>query len=78
MTITSRRDFLKGLAISASLAACGREVAYGESQTSALRFLVVGDSLIWGQGLDEKDKFYNLTADWLRNAAFGRDRRVDL
>ena len=78
MPIVSRRDFLKGLAVSAGLAVSGHENVFGSSQTPELRFLVVGDSLIWGQGLHEKDKFYTLTADWLRKEAFGRDRRVDL
>lgn len=41
-------------------------------------FLVVGDSLNWGQGLDEKDKFYSLTAEWLRTQAFGRLRDVNI
>jgi lysophospholipase L1-like esterase len=38
----------------------------------------VGDSLIWGQGLHEADKFYTLTAEWLRESAFGERRTVDL
>ncbi len=41
-------------------------------------FLVVGDSLIWGQGLEEKDKFYALTKNWLENEFFGGRRRVAL
>lgn len=41
-------------------------------------FLVVGDSLVWGQGLLEKDKFYTLTYDWLRTDAFGTPRVVNL
>jgi hypothetical protein len=40
--------------------------------------LVVGDSLVWGQGLEEKDKFYTLTHDWLRTGAFGGSRDVNL
>ncbi len=78
MSRFSRRDFLKGLAASAGILAAGRNIAFGNVQGSPLRFLVVGDSLIWGQGLEEKDKFYNLTADWLRNSAFGRPRKVEL
>ncbi len=79
MKHVSRRDFLKGLAASAGLFAAGRNVAWGRSpQASALRLLVVGDSLIWGQGLREEDKFYTLFADWLRKDAFGGPRSVDL
>ena len=78
MTPISRRDFLKALAVSAGALATGQGSVLGQLQGSALQFLVIGDSLIWGQGLEEKDKFYSLTADWLRNDAFGRPRKVDL
>jgi hypothetical protein len=40
--------------------------------------LVVGDSLIWGQGLHEKDKIFSHVANWLRDGAFGRALRVDV
>jgi hypothetical protein len=76
MTPVSRREFIKAIAASAGLFAAGRTLA--GVQSSVLQFLVVGDSLIWGQGLPEKDKFYSLTADWLRKEAFGRPRNVDL
>lgn len=35
------------------------------AQEDRFRFLVIGDSLVWGQGLNEPDKFYSLTQDWL-------------
>jgi hypothetical protein len=73
----SRRDFLKSFAAAAAVIGA-RQPTYGDLQSNALRFLVVGDSLAWGQGLEEKDKFYNLTAEWLRNNAFGRERKVEL
>ena len=76
MTSVSRREFLKALAASAGLFAAGR--TFAGAQFSTLQFLVVGDSLIWGQGLSETDKFYSLTAEWLRKDAFGRPRNVDL
>ncbi len=41
-------------------------------------FLVVGDSVVWGQGLAEKDKFYNLFGDWLRTDAFLGPRDVNI
>src|SRR5262245_59563436 len=40
--------------------------------------LVVGDSLIWGQGLPEKDKIFTHVANWLREGAFGRAQKVDV
>lgn len=70
-----RRSFLTGLA--ASLAAVsGRNVLAADGD--AYRLLVVGDSLIWGQGLEEKDKAYAHVAEWLRREAFGKPRDVDL
>lgn len=44
----------------------------------AYRFLVVGDSIVFGQGLSEKDKFYTLTKEWLERETFGSPRSVDL
>lgn len=40
--------------------------------------LVIGDSLIWGQGLNENDKFYYLTKQWLEAEAFRGQRPVEL
>jgi hypothetical protein len=40
--------------------------------------LIVGDSLIAGQGLKEKDKFYTLTKNWLEKEVFENKRRVNL
>ena len=74
MANISRRDLLKGLAVSAFTAAAGRGAPWLGNE--ALDFLVVGDSIIWGQGLEEKDKFYTLTTDWLRS--LGRDVRLKL
>jgi hypothetical protein len=82
MNKITRRDFLKSLAAASAVFSVS---AKGLSITSLLggaadpfEFLVIGDSLIWGQGLEEKDKFYTLTADWLRGSAFGSPREVNL
>jgi len=40
--------------------------------------LVVGDSLIFGQGLLEKDKIYTHVAEWLRTSAAGETRVVNI
>lgn len=75
----NRREFLKALAATAALGVAGRGAFHlAPSQDRPFEFLVVGDSLIWGQGLEEKDKFYSLTADWLRREAFGKTREVNL
>lgn len=81
MTNLNRRDFLKALAAaSAVFVASGKGISLSSiaDNAGALEFLVVGDSVIWGQGLEEKDKFYSLTADWLRNEAFGTRREVNV
>jgi hypothetical protein len=79
MPDTSRRDFLKQLGTVSAAILLGRGLLTGATDGSGkLNFLVVGDSLVWGQGLEEKDKFYTLTAEWLRREAFGSPRAVDL
>lgn len=44
----------------------------------AFEFLVVGDSLIFGQGLLEKDKIYTHIAEWLRTSAPGAPQQVNM
>ncbi len=80
MYLVSRRDFLKGLTAAAALLAANRSGLpnFAFDDAAPFELLVVGDSLIWGQGLEEKDKFYTLTAEWLRREAFGRPRTVNL
>ena len=80
MNIESRRDFLKQLgAISALFAASRSGLALIEDvDERPFELLIVGDSVIWGQGLEEKDKFYTHTAEWLRKEAFGKPRAVNL
>lgn len=76
MTDLSRRQFTKLILAAPAILAAGRRVL-GASDT-AFRFLVVGDSLVWGQGLEEKDKFYTLTGKWLAAEALGSPRELDL
>lgn len=79
MRNSTRRDFLKQLTAASLLAIVGRNSSAGFSPDERpFEMLVIGDSLIWGQGLVEKDKFYALTADWIRNEAFGQPRQVNL
>lgn len=80
MAIESRRDFLKQIgSVTALLAASRSGLAFlaGDDERP-FELLIVGDSVIWGQGLEEKDKFYTITAEWLRNEAFGKPREVNL
>lgn len=79
MNRLSRRDFIRSLAAASMFVVFGKPLsALGSDADRPFELLVIGDSLIWGQGLNEEDKFYTLTADWLRREAFGATREVDL
>jgi lysophospholipase L1-like esterase len=79
----SRRNFLKQLGVLAALSLAGKEV-FADSFLSDLdnsgnfEFLVIGDSLVFGQGLKEENKFYTLTRNWLQNDVFGSSKNVNL
>ena len=75
---TKRSNLRKALAAALiSTLAASPALLFGQS-TKPFEFLVVGDSLIWGQGLEEKDKIFTQVANWLRDGALGRARRVDV
>lgn len=80
MKIFTRRDFLQVLAAAAAGFVVSRKTLSLPliDQTRGFEFLVVGDSLVWGQGLVEKEKFYSLVADWLRSVAVGTPLEVNL
>lgn len=81
MSFLSSRQFpVRSLAlfVIVVILAAGTPLRATAPDTAPFEFLVVGDSLNWGQGLDEKDKYYSLTADWLRRDAFGQPRDVNL
>lgn len=83
MTNFSRRAFLKTFGAFATLTLTSRNVFSSTDWLSAgepevFKFLVVGDSLVWGQGLQEEDKFYFLTKNWLDEEIFGGNRQVKL
>jgi lysophospholipase L1-like esterase len=72
----SRRDFLKLIASASGSALISRGVF---SQTvRPFNMLVVGDSLISGQGLGENEKFYYLVKQWLETEALKGSRPVSL
>jgi len=83
MTNFSRRRFLKSLGtLTAGLSLFGRGALaspfFDPEEAADFNFLVAGDSLVWGQGLREEDKFYSLTKNWLEREVFGGARRVRL
>lgn len=67
MNTFSRRQFLKSLGAIATLFIANRTGFSFAQNSKDFEMLAVGDSLVWGQGLEEKDKFYSLTKNWLQS-----------
>lgn len=79
MSAIDRRTFIGLLTGAAAFCLAGRTGAFGVLEDpTPFKMLVIGDSLIWGQGLPEKDKTYNHIANWLRNDILGGIRIVDV
>jgi hypothetical protein len=83
MKAYSRREFIKGLGACGALLFASRSVSalpkiILPANSETFEMLVVGDSHISGQGLEEKNKFYSLVKEWLQEEVFGAARRVDL
>ncbi len=78
--ITDRREFLRGIGGAAVLtfAAANGLFAERQGERSEFNFLVIGDSLVWGQGLEEEQKFYFKTKRWLGEEFFRGARKVNL
>ncbi|NJM53676.1 MAG: hypothetical protein HC846_09980 [Blastocatellia bacterium] len=75
MSNFSRRQFLKSLGAMATLFVANRTGLSFAQNSGDFEMLVVGDSVIWGQGLEEKDKTYTLIKNWLETEL---DKRVNL
>ena len=75
ISMISRRNFLKSFGAAAVFAVAGR--VYPGVSAERFDILVIGDSLVWGQGLLEEQKFYSLTRDWIRDEIVP-DRNVGL
>ena len=66
-----RRDFLRrtlGAATAALLTKSLGQTAFAFARTLSpenFEMLVLGDSIMWGQGLNDEFKFYNLIKNWL-------------
>jgi len=77
----SRRKFLKQIGAVSALCLLSRTTfSFPDmfSREKDFEMLVVGDSLITGQGLREEDKIYTLTKDWLQNEVFAGSRKVNI
>lgn len=81
MMAYSRRQFIKTFGAVSALVLTGRN-AFSFPEFSSIQrdfeMLVVGDSLVAGQGLRKKDKFYTLTKNWLEGEVFDAKRKVNL
>jgi hypothetical protein len=66
------------IAVAAAVLAVFPPILIAAQARQPLELLVVGDSLIFGQGLLEKDKIYTHVAEWLRTSAPGLPREVHL
>lgn len=67
ITKPTRREFLRSIGVAAAVFSIGNNGHFGQSREfrSAFNLLVVGDSFVWGQGLQEKDKSYTHVANWI-------------
>lgn len=79
----SRRQFIKQLGAAAGLFLASRSVLslpkfVFSDDSKNFEMLVVGDSIISGQGLREKNKSYYLVKQWLEREIFGENRKVSL
>lgn len=78
----SRRQFLRLLGLAGLFLTARGGFAQPSSLTaadsSAFEMLVIGDSLIWGQGLKEEDKSYRLVKQWFEKEVFAGKRPVNI
>ncbi|MEZ5308932.1 MAG: hypothetical protein R2684_17440 [Pyrinomonadaceae bacterium] len=72
----SRREFLRGFG--AGLLVLGSSNVIFARGQDPFQMLVIGDSLVSGQGLLEKDRFYNLVRNHLAEEVFKTKRKVSL
>lgn len=83
MNNLTRRKFLEQVGAAAGLLLATRgamsfpNLSFLEN-AKPFEMLVVGDSHISGQGLNEKNKFYYLVKEWLQRDVFGASKKVNL
>jgi lysophospholipase L1-like esterase len=63
----TRRKFLIGVSAAAASLLISRETFPLNDGSRPFDILVIGDSLVWGQGLNEEQKFYRITKEWIRD-----------
>ena len=83
MALYSRRRFLKQIGAAAAFVFTSQAVlsfprSWFVGGIEDFEMLVIGDSLVGGQGLKEEYKFYTLTKNWLETEFFKGNRKVSL
>lgn len=83
MALYSRRRFLKQIGAAAAFVFTSQSVLsfprfWFVGGIEDFEMLVIGDSLVGGQGLKEEYKFYTLTKNWLETEFFKGNRKVSL
>jgi lysophospholipase L1-like esterase len=80
----TRRDFLRQLSFLFTSAAVahinpvfGQSIAIEGASARPFEMLVLGDSLAWGQGLHEEQKFYYKVKEWIAKTQFQRSRCIN-
>jgi lysophospholipase L1-like esterase len=76
MSLYSRRDFLKQLSL-ASAVFLNNGITFSQN-SDFFELLVLGDSLMWGQGLLEEQKTYTLVKKWIQNEITATNQTVNL
>ncbi|HMO79915.1 MAG TPA: hypothetical protein PKD24_03920 [Pyrinomonadaceae bacterium] len=78
MASISRRQFLSRSASALAAGALMGSPGLAQGRRDSYEFLVIGDSLVWGQGLKEEQKFYYLTKQWIKSEIFNGNGHVNL
>lgn len=72
----NRREFLIGVSAAAASLLFSRASFPLDAGSKPFDILVIGDSLVWGQGLGEEQKFYRIIKEWVRDDLWARKGRV--
>lgn len=72
----NRREFLIGVSAAAASLLISRASFPLANGSRQFDILVIGDSLVWGQGLNEEQKFYRIIKEWVRDDLWGGEGRV--
>ena len=72
----TRREFVIGVSAAAASLFISRASFPLDAGSRPFDILVIGDSLVWGQGLNEEQKFYRIIKEWIRDDVWADEGRV--